>query len=288
MSPEQATGQRELDGRSDQYSLACVLYEMLVGQPPFTGPTEESVVRQHLTAAPPDVTQLRPSVGPGLPKILRKAMAKTPADRFALVRVFGAALRNVIPPDITGPVSTPGAAPPVPKKRRHTARWLVSGVTTAVLVLVGGFMLLGSTNDFGFSRRDWILITDFRNATDEAVFDRSLNNALAIGLEQSNHLNVFPKTRVTETLQRMLREDTGVIDEDLGREIALRENLTVLVVPNIDKIGSTYMLGIRMVDPQTGEDVLSRSMQAAGQDEVLPTLDRLARRLRRDLGESLS
>jgi tetratricopeptide (TPR) repeat protein len=156
-----------------------------------------------------------------------------------------------------------------------------------VLVVGGGFIFLGSTNDFGFSRRDWILITDFQNATGESVFDRSLNNALAIGLEQSNHLNVFPKTRVAETLQRMLREDTGVIDEELGGEIARRENLTVLVVPSIDKVGSTYVLGIRMIDPLTGEDVLSRSMQADGPDEVLPALDRLARRLRRDLGESL-
>jgi serine/threonine-protein kinase len=287
MSPEQASGQGELDGRSDQYSLACVLYEMLVGQPPFTGPTEESVVRQHLTADPPDVTQLRPSVGPGLPEILRKALEKTPADRFPLVREFGAALRSVIPADITGPVSTPAPGAAERKNRRHAARWLVSAVTTAVLVIGGGFIFLGSTNDFGFSMRDWILITDFQNATGESVFDRSLNTALAIGLEQSNHLNVFPKTRVAETLQRMLREDTGVIDEELGGEIARRENLTVLVVPSIDKVGSTYMLGIRMIDPLTGEDVLSRSMQADGPDEVLPALDRLARRLRRDLGESL-
>jgi serine/threonine-protein kinase len=122
MSPEQATGQGELDGRSDQYSLACVFYEMLVGQPPFTGPTEESVVRQHLTADPPDVTQLRPSVGPGLPEILRKALEKTPADRFPLVREFGAALRSVTPADITGPVSAPTPAR-FGSNHRGAGRW---------------------------------------------------------------------------------------------------------------------------------------------------------------------
>jgi len=67
MSPEQATADRDVDGRSDLYSLACVLYEMLAGQPPFTGATVESIVRQHVMAPPPPVTQFRPAVPPALP-----------------------------------------------------------------------------------------------------------------------------------------------------------------------------------------------------------------------------
>jgi serine/threonine-protein kinase len=62
MSPEQAAGQSDLDGRSDLYALGCVLYEMLAGQAPFTGPTVESIVHQHLMATPPPITQLRPAV----------------------------------------------------------------------------------------------------------------------------------------------------------------------------------------------------------------------------------
>ena len=62
MSPEQAAGEKTLDSRSDQYALGCVLYEMLAGQPPFTGPTAQSVTHQHLAADPPQVRQLRPTV----------------------------------------------------------------------------------------------------------------------------------------------------------------------------------------------------------------------------------
>ena len=92
MSPEQAAGERELDGRSDLYALACVLYEMLGGQPPFTGPSVESVVHQHLTVEPPSITNLRPTVPAAVAAALRRALAKTPADRFNPVAQFSEAL----------------------------------------------------------------------------------------------------------------------------------------------------------------------------------------------------
>ena len=94
MSPEQAAGERDLDGRSDLYSLGCVLYEMLAGQPPFTGATIESVVHQHLTAEPPSVTTLRPAVPPPVTAALARVLAKTPADRFSPAAQFAEALRD--------------------------------------------------------------------------------------------------------------------------------------------------------------------------------------------------
>ena len=92
MSPEQAAGDRDLDGRSDLYALACVLYEMLAGEPPFRGPTVEAVVRQHLTVEPRSVTQLRPAVPAEVAEALNRALAKTPADRFNPVGQFSEAL----------------------------------------------------------------------------------------------------------------------------------------------------------------------------------------------------
>ncbi len=91
MSPEQASGSRDLDGRSDLYSLGCVLHEMLAGEPPFTGPTVESVVHQHLAADPPPVTALRPAVPPQVSAALVRVLAKTPADRFSPAAQFAEA-----------------------------------------------------------------------------------------------------------------------------------------------------------------------------------------------------
>ncbi len=92
MSPEQAAGERQLDGRSDLYSLGCVLYELLAGQPPFTGPTVESVLHQHLTADPAPVTQLRRTVPESVVQALGRTLAKAPADRYATAAQFAEAL----------------------------------------------------------------------------------------------------------------------------------------------------------------------------------------------------
>ncbi len=94
MSPEQAGGEKDVDGRSDLYSLGCVLYETLAGQPPFTGPTIESLVHQHLAVAPAPVTNQRPSVPPAIAAALNKALAKNPADRFATADQLIAALER--------------------------------------------------------------------------------------------------------------------------------------------------------------------------------------------------
>ena len=82
LSPEQATGEEYVDGRSDIYSLGCVLYEMLVGEPPFTGPTEAAVIAKHLGVPAPDAATTRPSIPPEVDAILKRTLSKIPADRY--------------------------------------------------------------------------------------------------------------------------------------------------------------------------------------------------------------
>jgi len=82
MSPEQASGERELDQRTDIYSLGCVLYEMLAGEPPFTGPTAQVVLTRRFTETPRPLRQVRDAVPPEIEAAVAKTLARSPADRF--------------------------------------------------------------------------------------------------------------------------------------------------------------------------------------------------------------
>src|SRR2546427_96356 len=118
MRPAQTSGEAKRDGRSDQYSLACVLYEMLAGEPPYTGPTAQAIIAKRLTEPIPHLGTVR-RVSPAVEAALTKALAKTPADRFATVGAFVAAL-------------TAGST------RATHPRWQSAGGALAGLVIIGG------------------------------------------------------------------------------------------------------------------------------------------------------
>jgi serine/threonine-protein kinase len=134
MSPEQAMGEREITARSDLYALGCVLYEMLTGEPPFTGPTAQAIFARVMTEEPRSLVLQRRTIPPQVESAVLTALAKLPADRFATAAKFAEAL------------SRPAPAPAVSAAERarsgaHPARrggalallpWLVAALALAV------------------------------------------------------------------------------------------------------------------------------------------------------------
>jgi Tol biopolymer transport system component len=127
MSPEQATAEPHLDGRSDQYSLACITYEMLAGEPPYTGPSAQAIIAKRFSEPVPHLSTLR-TVTPAVEATVRRAMSPSPADRFATVEEFAAALER--------PLARSRRRPPV------SLLWGAGAVLVAVTLF--GFWLRSS------------------------------------------------------------------------------------------------------------------------------------------------
>ena len=316
MAPEQLKN-APVDTRCDVHGLGAVLYQMATARRAYPQSTPGALLHALVNERPTPCSELNPRITSELERIIFKALEKDPDLRHqsaaALARDLGA-IRLSSPEPITDAPPTLPVTPPtetvahgpetldtstirlsalaafrslktLPRKRPR------SFAASVVLIAVAAVAALWTTRSrpaLSFNARDWVLVADFDNQTGEDVFDRSLSAAFTIGLEQSTYANVLSRARVEESLGRMGMDGDATIDEALGRELAIRENLRGLISPTISKIGSRYSIAARLLDPVSGNTVRSYLEVADGQDRILDALDDIAAMIRRDLGESLA
>src|SRR5713226_8645375 len=187
------------------------------------------------------------------------------------------------------PSATPGsgqtsATTVAPSGRKQ---WYI--VAAAVIVVAAGIAGFFYTRRArALTEKDSILLSDFVNTTGDPVFDGTLKQALAVQLEQSPFLNVFPQERVRDTLRYMGRSSEERLTPDLARQVCQRESIKAVLNGSIATIGSQYVVGVDAINCQTGDTLAREQIEVDKKEQVLGAVGNAASKLRGKLGESLA
>jgi len=289
MSPEQATASLEIDGRSDQYSLACVVYEMLVGQPPFTGPTAQAIIARHSLdmVSPPSI--VRGTIPEPMEDAILRALSKVAADRFATTALFAEAL--ALPGTASGlRRRQTGAMGLRPYARRRWARPVVAaggGVLLLLAVWVVAGWIRGNHGAGGGTASGLdphrVAVLYFQHRGDSAQ-----TQYLADGLTEAliHELSEVKTLQVTSANGVRPYRNTAVPPDSVGR--ALKAG--TIVQGTVAEVGGRLRLDIALVDGTTGDETKSTRLETP-RTELFALQDTLAKAvsafLRQAIGEEI-
>ncbi len=206
------------------------------------------------------------------------------AQPISAVPISSAPSSQDVPASAASGPSAVAIPPAAPSSKRGI--WYALAALLVIAAALGIFF--HGRKSQSLTEKDSILLTDFVNTTGDAVFDGTLNQALAVQLEQSPYLNLVPESRIRESLQFMGRKPDEHITSDVGREICVRDGIKAMLTGSIASLGNHYAITLVAVNAQTGDSLAREQAEADSKEQVLKTLDQAAINLRKKMGESLA
>ena len=274
MSPEQVEGSR-IDGRSDLYSLACVLYEALAGETPFRGPNAQTIFARRMTNPVPSLRTLRQQVPQHVDDAIGRALALTPADRFATTSEFANALTGAA-----------GSSRTIPRTRplRLTGALVAAGVVVAASVL---FVTRNSPDLPVSADRVAVLPFSVRSGGSFAYLAEGIVDLLSRDLDGAGDLRAVDPGTILTAVSHSGSSD--LVDVRRGRDIARRVGAGMYILGSVNAVGSRIRLQAELYDAaSTSDSAQARGSVEGDSTQLFNLVDNLSRQLMVKRGRGLA
>lgn len=286
MSPEQVEGAPHLDGRSDLYSLACMLYESLAGETPFRGPNAQAIFARRMTNPVPSLRAVRQQVPEHVEHAITRALALTPADRFTTTAQFADALSAASAPA----VSSGSIARPVSSGNRARVRLTGAVAAGAVVILAAAILIAkrSSTNRVPLSAaKVAVLPFAVRSGGSFAYLAEGMVDLLSRDLDGAGDLRaVDPGTILTAVSHA--RSD-GLLDVRQGRAVARQVGAGLYVLGSVNAAGPQLRLQASLYDASSSSDSAQATASVEGDStQLFELVDNLSRQLMVKRGSGLA
>jgi serine/threonine-protein kinase len=265
MSPEQAGGDDAVDARSDIYSLGCVLYEMLTGEPPFgTAALPRVIIARHLSDAPPPVTTVRPTVPPSVVAALDRALAKVPADRFETAGEFASALEEHAPS--SGTRGADRLEPAITRSRR--TRWAAIAATLVAGAAVVASLVSRRTHPLDEHK---VVVFPLVSAAD-AVTGASTGWELAIAIGAAlAHAEPLRAIDGWSRLPEEIRADMRRLSASAARDIAIERGARYYLDGAVTRHADSASIVLRLYDARA-DSLIAQERATGSSAATLPAL----------------
>jgi serine/threonine protein kinase/tetratricopeptide (TPR) repeat protein len=276
MAPEQARGE-EVDQRADLYALGLIMYDMLGGA---GRAARSNSALGELTARmqepPPGIRSINPDVPEPLARLIARCLEPDAKARYASTKDLETDLHRL---DDQGNL--------LPVLRRVSTRQIVAAVILTAILLTGTWWVSRTPVAPPAPTPVSVLVTDFENSTGDPVFEGALEQALAIAMEGSPFITVYPQKAARALAAELKPASKGRLDLQTAPLIAGREGVKVILAGSIARRGSSgFRLSVRVIDPTDGNQTGRIDRDVASKADVLQAVAALSERVRRDLGES--
>jgi len=296
MSPEQAAGEPNVDGRSDIYSLGCVLYEMLAGEPPFAGPSVQAIISRRFTDRAPRVQAVRGSVPPEVDSVTATAMATQPADRFPTAGAFAQALDDAtirvatLGLDVAAPTAATASSPLANRLRARARHIAIAALGVAVVGAAAWGIAQGRTTATAGTRAVAVASDPSQPPSVAVLYltNRSadtLDAYLADGIteEITSRLARLGRFRVkSRGAVRRIRNSVVADPSEAGRTLGVQ----YVVVGDVDRARDSIHTSIQLVRVADGSEVWTADYRSALKD-LIAIQDSIVGHLARNAGGAL-